>query len=176
MHGIIHSELKDYIERRYGNDIWKAILKEVGLGNKIYIHIGIYPDEEAIKIVTAASHVTGTPGEKLLEDFGEFIAPKLLDMHKSLIKPEWKTLDLLLNTEETIHRVVRLKNPDADPPKLQFEWIGSKRLKFYYNSPRRMSAVAKGIIKGVARHYQETVTIQEQKKNDIGCEMTIEIR
>jgi Haem-NO-binding len=138
--------------------------------------IDTYPDEEAVAIVTAASQMTHTPADQILEDFGEFIAPDLLRMYQSLLKPEWKTLELLLHTEEMIHRVVRIKNPGAEPPKLQFEQAGPNQLKFYYNSPRRMAAVAKGIIKGIAKHYRETVLVREHKKPDGSSEMLITVR
>ena len=175
MHGIIHSELKEYVETKHGSDAWNAILVEAGLEHKMYLPISAYPDEEASAIVGAASKLTKTPAEEILEDFGNFIAPKLIVMYQSLIEPKWKTMELLLNTEETIHRVVRLKNADANPPQLQFEKTGAKELKFNYDSPRRMSAVAKGIKKGVAQHYDETVEIQEKKLADGAREMIIDI-
>jgi len=51
----------------------------------------------------------------LLEDFGALSRRILIDMYWALIEPEWKTLDLLEHTEEAIHKVVRLKNPGAQP-------------------------------------------------------------
>jgi hypothetical protein len=176
MHGIIHVELKRYVETKHGAEAWNAIVQQSGLPARIYMPSHPYPDEDAAAIVATASRLTGTPGDAILEDFGEFITPSLLHMYASLIKPEWKTRDLLLNTEDTIHRVVRLKNPGAAPPRLRFEDMGPKQLKFYYDSPRRMSAVAKGIIKGVARHYKESVAIQERKAPDGRVEMTITIK
>jgi hypothetical protein len=175
MHGIIHAELKKYVDVKHGPEAWQTILQRAGLSTASYMPIGSYPDADAVAIVTAASSLTGTPAEKLLEDFGEFIAPDLLDMYRSLIRPEWKTLELLLHTEETIHRVVRIQNAGAKPPKLRFEQTKPNQLKFYYNSPRKMSAVAKGIIKGVAKHYGEMAMISERKNADESSEMTITI-
>jgi len=176
VHGIIHAELKKYVETKHGADAWKACLEGAGLGRKMYLPIDTYPDEEAVAIVVAASKLTGTPVDSILEDFGEFIVPDLVSMYQSLIKPHWKTVDLLLHTEEMIHRVVRIQNPGAAPPKLQFEQLGSNELKFHYNSPRRMAAVAKGIIKGVAKHYGQTVLIREHKEPDGSSEMSITVR
>lgn len=173
MHGIIHTELKKYIETRYSPSTWKACLETAGLRGKVYLAISAYPDEEAMALVTAAAKLSRMPVEYLLEEFGEFIAPNLLNMYRSLIRPEWKTIQMLLHTEEVIHRVVRINNPGAQPPKLHFEQAGPKELKFYYNSPRRMAGVAKGIIKGIAKHYGEKVLIREQKNADGSSEMSI---
>ncbi|MGH7766511.1 MAG: heme NO-binding domain-containing protein [Candidatus Binatia bacterium] len=113
---------------------------------------------------------------KRLENFGEFVVPDLMSTFNMLINPKWKTMEMLLNTETTIHKVVRLKNPGAEPPRLQFTQTGPNTLKFNYNSPRRMSAVAKGIMKGVAKHYGETVEIQERKSAGGSSEMMITIK
>jgi hypothetical protein len=175
MHGIIHAELKKFVEKNHGIEAWQAILEKANLGPKIYLFTATYPDEEAVAIVTAASELTGTPAEDILEAFGLFIAPSLMNMFKALIKPEWGTMELLLNTEDTIHRVVRMKNPGAAPPKLNFEQTGPKELKLLYNSPRQMSAVGRGIITGVASHYGDTVSITETPGPGGGTELNIKI-
>jgi len=175
MHGIIHSELKKYVETKYGSEVWEKLLSEVGLKHKIYLTVGTYPDEEAMTIVKTASESTNIPVDHILEDFGVFITPDLMKMYGSLIDPEWKSMEMLLHTEETIHRVVRMKNPGAKPPKLSFRKIGPNELCLSYASERQMSAVAKGIIKGVAKYYGEDAEIREFKKPDGSCEMTINI-
>jgi len=175
MHGIIHVELKKFVETKHGTDAWKAVLKNAGLSNKIFLANAVYPDQEIVAIVTAASKLTNTPAEHILENFGEFIVPALMSTYKVLINPKWKTMEMLLNTETTIHTVVRLKNPGAEPPRLQFKQTGPNTLKFNYDSPRQMSAVAKGIMKGVAKHYGETLEINERKYASGSSEMMITI-
>ncbi|MBC8038477.1 MAG: heme NO-binding domain-containing protein [Rhizobiales bacterium] len=175
MHGIIHSELKKFVETKHGANAWKAVLQEAGFENKVYLSNTVYADEEAIAIVTAASRLTGTPPEDILENFGEFIVPALMSTFRPMTKSTWKTMDLLLNTEETIHKAVRIKNPGAQPPRLKFKQTGPNTLRFNYNSWRRMSSVAKGIIKGVAKYYGETVDIQERKGPGGSSEMDITI-
>ncbi len=175
MHGIIHSELKKFVETAHGADAWKAVLKEAGLGSKVYLSNTTNADEEAAAIVGAASKLTGMPADDILESFGEFIVPALMSTYGSMTKPTWKTMEMLLHTEETIHKAVRLKSPGAQPPRLKFKKTGPNKLKFNYNSWRQMSAVAKGIIKGVAKHYGETVEIQERKGPGGSSEMDITI-
>ena len=153
MHGIIFAELKKYVQARHGDDTWKALLQRAGLGVSIYLPIREYPDEEVVAIVGAASEATGAPAGEILEDFGGFIAPDLLSMYRSLVKPEWRTLEFLENTEETIHRVVRIKDPSARPPELRCERVSEREVVIRYTSARRLCAVARGIVRGVAGHY-----------------------
>ena len=173
MHGIIHAELKKYVETKHSPDAWRAVLDNAGLGGKVYVATSTYEDAEAGAIVKAASALTGVPPLEILEDFGEFIAPDLLGMYKSLIDPSWKTAEMLVNTEDLIHKVVRMKNPGATPPQLKFKRVGPNELHFHYDSPRQMSAVAKGIMKGVAKHYGESLSIQERKNADGSVDMRI---
>ena len=175
MHGLIHSELKKFIETRHGPEVWKTVLEEAGFGGKIYLSNTPYADQETTAIVSAASRITSTPASDLLENFGEFIAPALMSTYRSMIKPGWKTMEMLLNTEGTIHRGVRVKSPGAQPPCLKFKQTGRNTLRFNYNSWCQMSAVAKGIIKGVAKHYGETVEIKERKGPAGSSELSIKI-
>jgi len=104
------------VERRSGSQCTErssssGLLKEAGLGQRNYDAFETYPDEEAGRLVATASRITGANAPAILEDFGEFIAPDLLEMYWALVKPEWKTLDVIEHTEEAIHEVVRLKNP-----------------------------------------------------------------
>jgi hypothetical protein len=160
MHGIIFGELKKLVDTKLGGDSWRELLKATGLGAKVYMPVTEYPDEEAVALVGAIAAKTGKPPRTVLEDFGEFIAVDLLALYRHMVKPEWRTLELLENTEETIHRVVRLRNPGARPPELRTDREGDEVL-ITYRSARRMCGVAVGIVRGLALHYGETVEIKE---------------
>ena len=162
MHGIIFNELKKYANTTFGEKTWEALLAEAGLAGSMYLASRSYPDEQVGAIVGAASRVSGTPAEQLLEGFGEFIAPDLLAMFRSLIRAEWRTLDVLENTEETIHKVVRLQYADALPPYLHVARTAPDAVLIVYTSARRLCAIAKGIARGVAAHYGETIVLDEQ--------------
>jgi heme-NO-binding protein len=98
-----------------------------------------------------------------------------MELYAPLIPETWGTLELLLNTEETIHTVVRATNPDARPPRLQFTQTGPCGLRFVYDSPHRLDALAKGIIQGVANHYGDRVEVRENRRAGGAVEMDIQI-
>jgi len=161
MHGIIHSELKRFVVARHGESVWNDLLKQAGLERAAYLASEQYPDDEANRIVATASRMTDIPTVTILEDFGEYIAPHLLEVYGPLIDPSWRTLDVIEHTEGTIHRVVRFKNPEAHPPELKCRRIGPDEVELTYDSPRKMCAVAKGIGKGLGKHFGETIRISE---------------
>ena len=178
MHGIIFAELKKYVDARLGPDAWRALVQQAQVSTRMYLPLRSYPDEDAVKLVSTASAITGLPAADLLEDFGLFIAPDLIGLYRALVKPEWRTLDFLENTESTIHRVVRIQNPEAAPPEIRCTRTAPDRVTILYSSARRMCPVARGIVKGVATHYGEGVQITEPRcmlRGDAECEIHVQL-
>lgn len=161
MHGIIFAELKRFVDQGLGAEAWGRVLTHAGIENRTFMTFQEYPDAELAALVRAASGLTGKPADVLLESFGEFMVPDLLAMYGSLLDARWKTLDVIEHTEETIHQVVRRRNPGARPPELRCDRPGPREVLIHYTSHRRMCAVAKGIARGLARHYGEAITISE---------------
>jgi len=162
MHGIILSELKRYVLARHGEDLWRSLLQDSGRPNATYLANAIYPDEEVESLVAAASRRTGAPVPGLLEDFGAYLAPHLLEIYGPILEPGWRTLDIIEKTEAHVHRVVRIKNPGATPPELQCFRLSEQEVVLTYASRRKMCAVAKGIGKGLGIHFGETIEIEER--------------
>lgn len=169
LHGIVLGELRRYVGSRFGNAAWNNLLVKCGLGSRIYTALNTYPDEEVDAIIAQVAHDAGESAEDVLSSFGEFIAPDLLEMYRPLIKPHWRTLDLLEHAEDVIHRVVRRDQPGATPPTLRWSRSKPNRLHLVYSSPRRMCSFAKGMIRGIARHYGEHVNIEESACARLGA-------
>jgi hypothetical protein len=161
MHGLIHSELKRFTETVYGAEVWRQVLARAGFKDKLYLTVRPYADEEAVAIVAAAAELLDVPVPVVLEAFGRFTAPALMRMYASRVDPAWGTLEMLLNTEHTIHSVVRSTQPGAEPPTLRFERVDERSVRLEYRSERGMAAVARGIIQGVADFYGDVVEISE---------------
>jgi len=95
------------------------VTEKAGLAHKVYLAAGQYPDSEIVSLVTAASAITGQEPFQIVEKFGEFIVPSLLKMYGHLLKPNWKSLDVIEHTEGTVHTVVRTSDKNALPPRLR---------------------------------------------------------
>lgn len=158
MHGIVFTELQKYVSTNFGPATWFALPKEAGLESKVFLPTRPYPDEDIIAIVKAACQATGKTADQILEDFGYFIAPDLLKIFAASINPKWKTLDFLKNVESVIHKAVRINNPGATPPDLNVKRVSA--VEIIYTSPRKMASLGLGIIKALAKHYNEENTIR----------------
>jgi hypothetical protein len=161
MHGLIFVELKKFVVADFGADAWRELLGKAGDNHRIYLPSRAYPDAELFALVAAASKLSGKKDDDLLEEFGGFIVPDLLQMYRAHIDREWGALDLIENTEVTMHRVVRRINRGATPPVLEVQRTGSNDVVITYTSARKLCAIAKGIVRGVAKYYEEPVTIVE---------------
>ena len=82
-------------------------------------------------------------------------------MYPRLIRPEWRSLDLIRNAERTIHQIVRQRQKGARPPVLQCLRVSPREVRLTYESRRNLCALATGIMRGVASHYGESVAIAQ---------------
>jgi hypothetical protein len=172
LHGIIHTGLQKFVEATYGVEVWRTLLTRTGLESEIFTPLGTYPDEHLFSLVREAEALSGQPATMLLEAFGEFMVPSYLALYGTLMKPEWRTLEVIEHTEETVHRVVRMRQPGAEPPRLQTKRTSSHEVVLTYDSPRKLCAVARGIARGVAKQFSERLHMDDQKcmlRGDPAC-------
>jgi hypothetical protein len=180
MHGTIFVELEKFVTARLGDGAWETLKENAGIDRaRSYSALDNYPDQELVALVATGSKISGIPVPGLLEAFGEFIAPDLLEMYWGAIDPSWRTLDVIEHTESTIHSVVRLNHPGASPPYLHASRTGPREVTIIYTSPRKLCAVAKGISRGIARHYGEVVDVEDVRcmhRGDSDCVMLVRTR
>jgi heme-NO-binding protein len=178
MHGIVFAELKRYVVTNLGADTWNALLDKAGMPGTTFLPGKVYDDGQAMKLVATASEMTGKPAGDILESFGEFIAPDLLNMYGAQVNPAWKTLELLEHTEEVIHRMVRMRSPGAAPPELRVERVGPDEVVVHYTSKRHMCSLAKGIARGLGAHYGQALVMREPAcmlKGDAACRIHVKV-
>jgi hypothetical protein len=159
MHGSIFVLLKRFVEAQYDHSTWVKLLEQAKVPRQEYEMQVVYPDEEAYALIQTASDMTGIPVHVLHEKYGEFMVPDLLMVYRKYIQPGWKTLDLIEHTEDTMHAAARKDNEQTAPPYLTVTRISEKELVVDYHSKRKMSRLAIGIIKGIAKYFHETDSI-----------------
>ena len=178
MHGIIHLELKKFVLATHGSSVWNSLVESAGLVGKRYPAKRAYEDGDLLALVNSASEVLNTPVDNILESFGEFIAPDLMSLYSGHVNPAWKTLDFLENAEGVIHHAVRANEPESTPPRLVARRQSATQVIIEYRSDRKMCALARGIVRGVADKYGEHVDINEpccMHKGSEHCEIVVSL-
>ena len=177
MHGIVLKGLKDFVVSEYDRDAWQAIQREAGLGPTVYVPLTEYDDADVLALVGAASELTGTDVSTLLDEFGQFLVPPLVETYGVHVDEDWTGLELLANVEEYIHTALRAKQLSSfTPPNLRSEWEGNDQVRITYGSDRELCALAKGLIRGVGEHYGEPLVLEESScmlAGDERCEILV---
>lgn len=162
MHGIVLKALKDFVVETYDRETWSTLQREAGLPGRLYVPVTEYPDEDVLALVTAASELTEIPVPELLESFGQFIVPPLVETYGVHVDADWTGLELIANVESYIHFALRGKQVSTyTPPELESEWRGEDTVVVVYRSDRQLCHLARGIITGVGDHFDEPFDIEE---------------
>ncbi len=170
VHGSIFFLLKKYVKYSYSEEMWLQLNREANIDESKYEITKNYPISDILAIIARASVHTGYTGNELQEMFGQYLVPDLFKLYGSYLSPAWKTFDVLENTERVMHGAVRKLNSTATPPILNVMKVNNNVLIIDYFSERKMSCLALGIIKGIAKYYNETDTIKVFAMTDAEAE------
>ena len=175
MKGVIFNLLEAIVDRDLGPETWEALLDDTGLDG-VYTSLGSYEDAELLALVGAASARLDKPPEEIVRWFGRNALPLLAERYPQLFEPydEGRTFVLTLN--EIIHPEVRKLYPGAITPEFDFDSSDPERLTMLYRSPRKLCALAEGLLEGTADFYDQSVVIEQPQcmnRGDEHCRMVI---
>jgi tRNA A-37 threonylcarbamoyl transferase component Bud32 len=162
MHGIIFFYIQKFADMLATASASHASLQStIVRSTASYLPSGVYDDSEAVALLQSMADSIEEPLPGLLGRFGEFLAPHLVKVAGPLVDPGWRTLDLIEHTESLIHSMVRTTKPGAEPPVLETVRVTPDELHLVYTSRRRLCQLASGLIRGMARHFGETLQVDE---------------
>ena len=154
MKGIVFNILNEMVEEQFGMAAWDGLLDAVG-SEGIYVATETYPDEELLALVAAAETATKIPATELVRAFGEYMVPKFAANYPVFFESQTDLKSFLLTVDEVIHVEVRKLYPEAGLPEFQYEDRGDNSLTMLYKSPRKLCALAEGLIAGSAKHFDQ---------------------
>lgn len=160
MHGSMFVMLQRFVENTYDHSTWVKMLKEAGVEHTSFQMQEMYPTHEIFAIVGCLSDTTGHSIFDLMEQFGEFMVSDLMLLYNRYVRPEWRTYEMLINTEDVMHGAVRREDNRTSPPRLSVIKKGANQLIIDYSSKRRMAGVAVGIVRGIAKYFDESDKVE----------------
>jgi len=163
MYGVIFDFLRQYvIEKHGGKETWNALLKDNGYGYKIFFPTVEYPDAEIVALASTASKKLNVPLPHVLEDFGVFVAGRLLSFYHMYVgQDDWKTFEIIEKAGGCIHHAIHKHNPSRKPPSIKTNRISPNELIINYKSKRKMCPIVRGIVRGLGKHFDEVIKIKE---------------
>jgi predicted hydrocarbon binding protein len=116
-------------------------------------------DVQAMAAIAVVANAERRPVAAVLESYGRFFVRWAEPEYPTAFQPP--NARAFLRDMERVHAVARRVSPGAEPPDIRVEEPAEGRLVLVYASPRGLCALARGMIRGVAEHYGEVVTIEE---------------
>lgn len=159
MQGIILLGFRRFVLDRYSNSTWLRAQESAGLAGTIYLPVQSYPASELNALVAAIARMTKSDPQKLLESFGEFLAPDLLRTYAMLLDPRWKLLDILANAGPILRRIGALRHDSRPAPDIQSAWRYRNEVALSFSMRQPLCSMVSGIIQGFAAHLNEPVRI-----------------
>lgn len=163
MHGIVFRGMKHHVVDTHGRETWDQVQEDAGVGPKVYLPVETYTDEEFFLLAQSAAKRTNQEPAEFLESLGRSMAAELVGTYGDVVPNEWDVLETIANAEETIHTTLRARNPDLEPPELVCRRDSAEQVTVFYASDRQLCPVARGIVRGLANRYGESVTISEPR-------------
>lgn len=167
MKGIVFNEFLDMVEAVHGFEVVDRVLERAELeSGGAYTAVGTYDHKEMINLVVSLSQITGVSIDTLLEQYGSHLFNTLMIVYGDA-SPRFKnSFDLLSSVDSIIHTEVLKLYPDAQLPKFNVLKHNPDELVLLYVSERPFSALAKGLILGCAKHFNETLSVELEVVND----------
>ncbi len=155
MIGIVTAQYRKYAIDSFGGKVWERIASEARR-NYTGKESGIYQErEDILSLVQASNKITGLRTAMILEGFGFYLVPNLLQAFSVYVKPEWKTLDFIEGSESTFYNFFKLNQFRTNNIRPKVNRVHRNKIVID-NYSSRMLSLSIGFIKGLASYYQET--------------------
>lgn len=161
MKGIVFTSFNEMVEDKFGLDVWDALLTKVNPKSEgIYTSGGTYEDAELLGYVKELSEITKIGQPELIEAFGLYLFPVLSSKYPEFLAQP-NLYEFLKSVDKIIHVEVNKLYPEAILPTMTYEEPSSDSLIINYSSPRKLCALAKGLIRGASEYYKTPITVNE---------------
>ncbi|MES2565598.1 MAG: heme NO-binding domain-containing protein [Bacteroidota bacterium] len=170
IHGSIFFLLRKFIINNYSEEMWHILNAEAHVEESGIEMTKSYDLSDILGIMQTASTHTNLSIKELQEKFGEYLVPDLFKIYGNYLNPNWKTFDVLLNTETVMHGAVRKLNSTAHPPILNVSQVNEHLLIIDYHSKRKLASLAVGIIKGIANYFNESRQVHVKPTTEADAE------
>lgn len=175
MKGIVFTEFLDLVETKFGIETVQEIIDKCDLKTEgVYTSVGTYDHKEMFQMVGKLSEIKKIPVKDLLQSYGTFFFSVLSSSYPKFM--EKNTLfSFLESIDGYIHPEVLKLYPDAELPKFTSNTINDSEMNLIYESSRKMSDFAIGLIKGAALHYKMEINIDVLKIEEDGKKVVLKI-
>ncbi len=165
MKGVVFNIFNDMIDEKFSPDTWEDLIDKTNPeSGAVYTSAATYPAHELVGYVGALSEITGADPNDLVRAFGGYLMHQFYERHPHFFD-DITVREFLLSVHDVIHVEVMKLHTDARLPTFEYEEPSSDSLVMIYSSPRKLCALAEGLLVGVSEifdtqfHYAQTACV-----------------
>lgn len=160
MKGVIVLAMKEMVKENFGEDRWLAALKKAGIEkDPSIVAISDVDDPIVMKVVQALCEVLGITLAQAGDAFGDYwVNVYSQNMYRAHYLGTKTAKEFLLKMD-SVHLATTETMAGARPPRFEYEWQGEKTLIMKYKSHRGLIDFLVGLVKGVAKLYEENLHV-----------------
>jgi len=165
MYGMVNQAIEQMVCEIHGEEAWEKIKEMARIDVDVFISNEGYPDDYTYRLVAAASEVSKTPAEVILEAFGEhWILRTAMEGYGDLMKAGGSNLkDFLVNLPNFHTRVVMIY-PKLQPPSFKVSDVTENSLLLHYHTHREgLAHFVIGLMKGLGKMFEQPTTIVQKE-------------
>lgn len=170
MYGIVNKAIEDLVTENFGADKWMRVKKRSEVDIDFFISNEPYDDDITYKLATAASAELNIPLGDVFHAFGEWWVLRTgKEKYGTLMEAGGKNLKQFLINLPVFHNRVMLIYPKLTPPEFKISEVEESSLCLHYISKRQgLQDFVKGLISGLAKMYNTSVTIEVRASHESG--------
>ncbi|MBU1167625.1 heme NO-binding domain-containing protein [Patescibacteria group bacterium] len=168
MKGVIVDCVHNMVVDKYGQEKWDTILEEAGIEKgEVLLVTDDIEDQKVMRLFQGIGKNLQMDFDQIAEVFGDY----WINSYTSKNYPMYyrginSTKDFLLNMDK-VHQAATKSIPNAKPPRFDYNWKQDNVLAMHYKSERGLIDLMIGVIKGVAKYYQETIDIKKIDETEV---------
>lgn len=159
MKGAVFTEFIEFVEETFSFETSDIMLEPENGIDKIYTQAGNYPIEELVMMILSVNETEKVEVEDIIYQFGVYLFPKLVRMAPFLVSSAVGTLEVISKVDTYIHIEVKKLYPEADLPKFEVKKLEKDYLEIEYISEKRLEILAKGLMMGASKYFNETIQV-----------------
>lgn len=176
MKGVIFNILEDFVNEKYGDYFFDALLEKITLrSDGVFVGPGTYPDEDFETLFEAIIKQQNLNTTETLRAFGKYLFFKLMDLYPDYITTDARSF--IKSVDSIIHVEVKKLYPAAILPSFDYEDVNEKTLRMIYKSKRKYADLLDGLLDGTSEYYSNSISfkrVSDKMEEDIQvCEYEI---
>lgn len=177
MKGLVIVEYLKFLEAEYDYSLVDKVIESSNLPDGgAFTTVGSYHYSQMFNLVSNTSRITERNIDDLFFEFGKFIFQAFVMGHSQFFSSANSSFDVFRSLDSYIHPEVRKLYPDAELPKFTVEREEGNEMIFVYESARKMSSLASGLIDACMIHYDEDGRVDKHNIDNDGEIVRFRIR